>query len=188
MSGGLPEGAPRNDKIRLVILESFDSKQPELIVILLFMCLGFVAGAGTWGGTSGGTRYMTVMSARFSRDAPKSRIAWVPRGIFTSLLFAAFPFIKGWCKALLIQHPLVPILMIVCEISCSLWLLTALSIQGTIEAASKRRVEEFIASPPGKEPQLSAPEPSPSWLNAWEWVNTLLFALIVVTLVAPLIS
>ena len=157
-----------------MILEGFDSKQSELIIILLFACLGFVAGAAAWGGASGGTRYMTVMSARFGREGPKSRIEWAPRGIFTSLLFAIFPFIRGWCPVFMGQHISVLILIVSCGVSAGLWLAEAFLIQDSVETIKKKRVEEFIASAPGNEPSTpTLPERSPRWLRLWMRANVL---------------
>jgi hypothetical protein len=105
------------------------------------------------------------------------------------LLVVTIPFIKGWCPRFLRQHTLVLILMVACGISAGVWLVTAFLIQDAIDATRKKRIEEFIASPPGNEPlpSFAPPEPVPPWLETWKWANILTFVLIVMTVAGELV-
>jgi len=163
-----------------------------LVILLSFAGVGFLLGAITWPSVGAG-RWNTVMAARVARDWPGSRSVGtggspLSRGAFFSLMFAAFPLLKGWCRGFLVQHVLWAVAFVLCTLSIGIWFLAAATLQAALETERKKRIEAFIASTPGAEPPGRAHEAGsfPVWLRFWEWINWALFSLLVGSLLRGL--
>jgi hypothetical protein len=160
-----------------------------LVEILVASCIGFAAGFGIWHGYSS-ARLNAVIAARaasYTKDAPKSGVSRASRGIFASLIFAAFPVVRGWCLIFNRQHPFAIVLLAMCAVSTGIWLAIASDIRDTVDSERKSRINEFISSPAGSSaPPPPRVNPRPRWLAIWEWVNIAVFSLFLATVLRVL--
>jgi hypothetical protein len=135
------------------------SERLGLAAVLLLSGLGLLAGMGSLSSHTG-SRWMTVATARYAKDFPRSRLPHLPRGIFLGLLFSAFPLLKGWCSAFLSDHAYFIIVYVCCGVSTGMWLLIA-----------------FLLQPLSGEGKL------PLWLKVWNRANVVAFLLLMVSVV-----
>ncbi len=138
------------------------SERLGLAAVLLLSGLGLLAGMGSLFSHTG-SRWMTVATARYAKDFPRSRLPQLPRGIFLGLLFSAFPLLKGWCYAFLSDHAYFIIVYVCCGVSTGMWLLIA-----------------FLLQPLQGEGTL------PPWLRVWNWANAGAFVILMVSVVKTL--
>ena len=133
--------------------------------ILALAAMGLLAGVGTRIGYYSES-WNSVMAARAPRELPKSRLPRLPRGLFLALLFAAFPFLAGWCPGFLTLHLLFAFGFVCCGLSTAVWLLVAFF---------SRNFSSELKSP------------TPLWLRVWNWANSALFLLLMGTLINLLV-
>jgi len=125
----------------------------------------------------------------YPRERPRSRLPRLPRGVFLALLFAAFPFLKGWCAGFLNQHGLFAFGFVCCVVSTTAWLLVAFLIQQTADNQRKARIEQFVSDPDSSVPApVVGLETPPFWLRIWNWTNLALFLLLMAVIFNSLVT
>jgi hypothetical protein len=156
----------------------------------MLACLGLLLGLAGLRISPGSysERWNTVMAAQYPRTEPKSRLPTLPRAIFLSLLFAAFPFLKGSCPGFLSHHLLFTLVSICCVFSTGAWLLVAWTVQNSAEDDRAARIEQFMADAKAAVPAPAAGmDAPPTWLTMWKWSNFAMFLLLGATIVNALL-
>jgi hypothetical protein len=153
-----------------------------------------LAGLGLWAGVGTSTgryseRWEPAAASRNPRDLPKSRLPRFPRGLFLALLFATFPFFRGWCPGFLNQHGVFTFIGIFCLLSTATWLLIAFLYQSFADRQRTVYIDQFVSDPHAAiPPKVLDSQDSPVWMKAWNWGNSFLFLILIAIIARALIA
>ena len=147
--------------------------------------VGLLAGASRYG-TYGMSRWNTVAAARFGTERPASRLPYWPKAVVAGSAFALLVTLKG-CPELWARHWLAFALLLSCCLSTAAWLLMASGQREVADARRAELVEQFLEDPaapvPPREPGL---QELPGSLRQWNWLNIMVFFLVIGGLAAQL--